>query len=311
MNDATLDRILEEPATGWLERRRAPGPRTHASIVIPARNEGESLRRLLPRIRTACGNIEVIVVDDGSTDDTADTARELGATVVSHPYNMGNGAAVKSGLRASSAEFTVLMDADGQHDPAEIQLLLDKLADGYEMVVGARGWSSQASMLRGFANAFYRRLAGWIVNKPVPDLTSGFRVMRTDRVKEFLFLLPNGFSYPTTVTMAFFRSGYPVAFVPITAHKRAGKSHIRLMRDGLRFLLIIFKVGTLYSPFKVFFPFSAAFAAVGISYYAYTFIDQGRFTNMSALLIITSILVFLIGLVSEQIASLIYSRVGR
>lgn len=222
---------------------------------------------------------------------------------------MGNGAAVKRGARAATGDVLVFMDADGQHDPQLIQILLDKLAGGFDMVVGARSSSGQANVSRGAANAFYNRLASWMTGHQVADLTSGFRAVRADRFREFLHLLPNGFSYPTTSTMAFFRSAYPVAYVAIPVAKRVGTgSHIRPLRDGLRFLLIIFKIATLYSPLKLFAPTSIVFFMLGLAYYGWTFFSQHRFTNMSALLMSAAVIVFLIGLVSEQITSLTYRR---
>src|SRR3546814_690908 len=200
------------------------------------------------------------------------------------------------------------MDADGQHDPACIDGLLTKMGEGYDMVVGARDWAGQAGVHRGAANAFYNWLASHMTGFEVKDLTSGFRAVRADKFSEFIHLLPNGFSYPTTSTMAFFRSAYPVAYVPIPVAKRIGKSHIRPLRDGVRFLLIIFKIATLYSPLKLFAPTAAAFFMIGLGYYGYTFAVQGRFTNMSALLFSASVIVFLIGLISEQITSLTYKR---
>jgi glycosyltransferase involved in cell wall biosynthesis len=220
---------------------------------------------------------------------------------------MGNGAAIKRGTRAASGDILVFMDADGQHDPSLIPQLLEKLAEGYDMAVGARDASGQANAGRGAANAFYNRLASWMTGHKVADLTSGFRAVRADRFREFLHLLPNGFSYPTTSTMAFFRSAYPVAYVSIPVAKRVGtSSHIRPLRDGLRFLLIIFKIATLYSPLKLFAPTAAGFGLLGVSYYAWTFATQARFTNMSALLLSAAVIVFLIGLISEQITGLTY-----
>lgn len=278
------------------------------SIIIPACNEGPSLGTLLPKIRARLPESEVIVVNDGSTDNTDDVCREHGVTVINHPYNMGNGAAVKTGVRAASGNILVFMDADGQHDPDDIPGLLKLLSGGYDMVVGSRSAQSQAGIGRMGANYLYNRLASWIVNRNVADLTSGFRVARSDKFREFLHLLPNGFSYPTTSTMSFFRAGYAVGYLPITARKRTGKSHIKLIRDGVRFFLIIFKIGTLYSPLKMFLPFSLFFFVTGLGYYIYTFTMQNRFTNMSALLLSVSVLIFLIGLVSEQITMLLYSR---
>lgn len=278
----------------------------NVSIVLPAKNESGGLRQVIPALQRHCPGAEVIVVDDGSTDDTADLCRGLGARVVSHPYSKGNGAAIKSGARAATREILVFMDADGQHKPEDVPRLLSRLHEGFDMVVGARNMASQAGAHRAAANGLYNALASWMVEQKVADLTSGFRAVKAHLFRQFLYLLPNGFSYPTTITMSFFRAGYSVAYEPIEAPKRIGKSHIRLVRDGVRFFLIIFKIGTLYSPLKLFLPISFAFFSLGVSYYGYTFMTYNRFTNMSALLLITSILVFLIGLISEQISSLNY-----
>ena len=279
------------------------------SVILPAKNESEGLQRTLPALRSRFPDVEVIVVNDGSTDDTALVASGHGAQVLSSPYSMGNGAAIKRGARAATGDVLVFMDADGQHSPELVQLLLDKLDEGYDMVVGARNAAGQANVSRGAANAFYNKLASWMTGHRVADLTSGFRAVRKDRFCEFLHLLPNGFSYPTTSTMAFFRSAYAVAYVPIPVEKRVGTgSHIRPLRDGLRFLLIIFKIATLYSPLKLFAPTAIVFGLLGLAYYGYTFLSEHRFTNMSALLISAGVIVFLIGLVSEQITSLTYRR---
>jgi glycosyltransferase involved in cell wall biosynthesis len=279
------------------------------SVILPAKNEGEGLQRTLPGLRARFPEAEVIVVNDGSTDDTAMVATGHGAQVLSSPYSMGNGAAIKRGARAASGDILVFMDADGQHSPELVQLLLDKLDQGYDMVVGARNAAGQATVSRGAANAFYNRLASWMTGHRVADLTSGFRAVRADKFREFLHLLPNGFSYPTTSTMAFFRSAYAVAYVPIPVAKRVGtSSHIRPLRDGLRFLLIIFKIATLYSPLKLFAPVSGVFLALGLGFYGWTFATEHRFTNMSALLLSAAVIVFLVGLVSEQITALTYRR---
>ena len=282
---------------------------TDISVVLPARNEAEGLRRTLPALRAALPGAEVIVVDDGSSDDTAAVAAAHGARVLANPYAMGNGAAIKRGARAATGGVIVFMDADGQHDPALIPQLLARLEQGYDMVVGARGRDGQANAGRGAANAFYNRLASWMTGHRVLDLTSGFRAVRAERFREFLHLLPNGFSYPTTSTMAFFRSAYPVAYVPVPVARRVGtSSHIRPLKDGIRFLLIIFKIATLYSPVKLFAPAALAFFLAGFGYYIWTFATEHRFTNMSMLLFSASVIVFLIGLVSEQITSLTYRR---
>ncbi|UHQ19925.1 glycosyltransferase family 2 protein [Lysobacter sp. KIS68-7] len=278
------------------------------SIILPAKNEAEGLRQTLPGLRALMPDAEVIVVDDGSTDATAAVAAEHGARVLSSPYAMGNGAAIKRGARAASGDVLVFMDADGQHNPADIPKLLERLEAGYDMAVGARNAGGQANIGRGAANAFYNRVASWMTGHRIADLTSGFRAARAERFREFLHLLPNGFSYPTTSTMAFFRSAYPVAYVPIDVARRIGRSHIRPLRDGARFLIIILRIATLYSPLKLFAPASFVFGALGLSYYAYTYITQERFTNMSALMLSASVIIFLIGLVSEQITALTYRR---
>ena len=280
------------------------------SIVLPAKNEGAALKNLLPRLRQQHPQAEIIVVDDGSTDNTRELCEQNGVDCLSSPYAMGNGAAIKRGARAAKGDVLVFMDADDQHDPADIQRLLTKLDEGYDMVVGARDWSGQASASRGMANAFYNWLASRITGFEVADLTSGFRAVRASKFREFIYLLPNGFSYPTTSTMAFFRSAYAVAYMPIKVSQRVGKSHIKPFRDGLRFLLIIFKIATLYSPLKLFVPASVIFFLLGLGHYAYTFITLHRFTNMSALLFSAGVIVFLIGLISEQITALTYRRDG-
>lgn len=281
------------------------------SIILPAKNEAEGLRGTLPALRVAYPDAEIIVVDDGSTDDTARVAREAGASVLSSPYSMGNGAAIKRGARAARGEILVFMDADGQHGAGHVRALLDKLGEGYDMVVGARDRSGQANLHRGLANGFYNRLASWMTGHRIADLTSGFRAVRADKFREFLHLLPNGFSYPTTSTMAFFRSAYPVAYVPIPVAKRVGNgSHIRPLKDGVRFLLIIFKIASLYSPLKLFAPTAAAFFLAALGWYGYTFATQGRLTNMSTLLFSAAVIIFLIGLISEQITNLTYRRDG-
>ena len=279
------------------------------SIVIPAKNEEQGLAETLPKLRALYPETDIIVVNDGSDDRTVQVSEEAGVTVVSHPYSKGNGAAIKAGARVATGDYIVFMDADGQHDPADIEKLLYKLEEGYDLVVGARsGRESQASLMRWSANGIYNRIASWMVNRRIDDLTSGFRAVDRRKFLSFLYLLPNGFSYPTTSTMAFFRAGYSVGFVPIQVGPRMGDSHIRLVRDGVRFFLIIFKIGTLYSPLKVYFPTAVLVAGLGVLNYVITAWDTGtlRFTNMSTLLIMAGVLIFLIGLLSEQLTNLQY-----
>jgi len=280
----------------------------YLSIILPCLNEAASLKTLLPRLRALYPEAELVVVNDGSSDDSVEIATQAGAVVITHPYTQGNGAAIKNGARAATGEVLVFMDADGQHQPEDIARLLEKFKQGFDMVVGARNAASQASFGRLCANSFYNWFSSAMVGHKIEDLTSGFRAVRAEKFKEFLYLLPNTFSYPTTITMAFFRAGYSVAYLPIIAPQRIGKSHIKPFKDGVRFLLIIFKIGTLYSPLKLFFPLSLSFFMTGLGYYAYTFLSSNRFTNMGVVLFTTAILIFLIGLVSEQITQLLYSR---
>ena len=276
------------------------------TVVLPAKNESAAIGQTLAQIQQLQLAHEIIVVNDGSTDQTKQVAETAGAKVVTHPYSKGNGAAIKTGARTATGDIIVFMDADGQHDPQDIPRLIEKIEQGYDLVVGARQKGSQASVGRGIANALYNNLATYMTEQKVEDLTSGFRAVRADKFREFLYLLPNGFSYPTTSTMAFFRAGYSVTYVPIHAAKRIGKSHIHPLKDGVRFFLIIFKIATLFSPLKMFLPIAVVLFLMGTGWYGYTLWDAGRFTNMSALLYTGSIMVFLMGLISEQITNLMY-----
>lgn len=276
------------------------------SIVLPAKNESAAIGQTIAQIQQLHLAHEIIVVNDGSTDQTKQVAETAGAKVVTHPYSKGNGAAIKTGARTATGDIIVFMDADGQHDPQDIPRLIEKIEQGYDLVVGARQKGSQASIGRGIANALYNNLATYMTEQKVEDLTSGFRAVRADKFREFLYLLPNGFSYPTTSTMAFFRAGYSVTYVPIHAAKRIGKSHIQPLKDGIRFFLIIFKIATLFSPLKMFLPIAILLFMIGTGWYGYTLWDAGRFTNMSALLYTGSIMIFLMGLISEQVTALMY-----
>ncbi len=278
------------------------------SIIIPAKNEAASIADVVSEIRRIYADAEVLVVDDGSDDDTGTLAEQSGAKVIRHPISLGNGAAVKAGARAANGEVLVMMDGDGQHQPQDIPSLIAKLDEGFDMAIGARDSGSHAGIGRLFANGLYNVFASMISGHRILDLTSGFRASRANYFKKFLYLLPNGFSYPTTITMAFLRSGFPITFVPIKALERTGKSHIRPIRDGLRFLAIIFKIATLYAPLKVFLPISGIFFASGLGYYGYTYFTAGRFTNMSMLIFSASVIIFLIGLISEQITALTFTK---
>jgi glycosyltransferase involved in cell wall biosynthesis len=278
------------------------------SIVIPAFNEAKSLAQVLEKIHALkLPQAEIIVVDDGSSDGTAEVAMSAGANVVRHPYNIGNGAAVKSGMRAAQGRLILLMDGDGQHKAEDIPKLLAEVAS-YHMVVGVRGKGSKLRFHRYVANTVYNLLASYVTQFKVQDLTSGFRLLSRRDALRFIDLLPNTFSYPTTLTLAFLRSGLTVKYVPIQSLYRSGQSKISLITDGIRFLLIITKIATLFSPFRVFLPVSLFFFLAGIGNYAYTFFTQGRFTNMSVFALTTSVIIFMLGLISEQIALLRMER---
>lgn len=278
------------------------------SVVLPAKNEAGAIEQTIKGIKGLELVHEIIVINDGSTDSTKEIAETAGAKVISHPYSKGNGAAIKTGARNATGNIIVFMDADGQHNANDIFKLIERIDQGYDLVVGARQKGSQASIGRGIANKLYNNLATYMSDHPVEDLTSGFRAVRAEKFREFIYLLPNGFSYPTTSTMAFFRAGYSVSYVPIHAAKRIGKSHIHPVKDSIRFFLIIFKIATLYSPLKMFLPFSVLLFILGSGWYGYTLYEYQRFTNMSALLYTGSIMIFLMGLISEQITSLMYKK---
>ena len=278
------------------------------SIIVPVYNEAENLKRLLGQIHSLrLPDSEIIVVDDGSNDGSAAVAMAAGANVVRHPYNIGNGAAVKSGMRAAKGRFIVLMDGDGQHKPEDIPKLLAD-ADRYHMVVGARAKGSKLRMHRNLANMVYNLLASYVTRFKVQDLTSGFRVIRRRDALRFIDLLPNTFSYPTTLTLACLRSGLTVQYVPIQTLYRAGQSKISLVTDGIRFLLIITKIANLFAPFRVFLPVSVFFFLGGVGNYIYTYVTQNRFTNMSVFALTTAVIIFMLGLISEQIALLRMER---
>ncbi|HEY2433688.1 MAG TPA: glycosyltransferase family 2 protein [Vicinamibacterales bacterium] len=273
------------------------------SIVIPAFNEADSIASVVEVLRAAAPWREIIVVDDGSTDETGPRAAAAGATVVRHPYNIGNGAAVKNGIRRASGDYVLIVDADGQHPPEDALRLAGRLGE-YDLVVGARTAETQATATRRAGNDALNRLAGYLTGRPIPDLTSGFRGARTSGLREYLHLLPNGFSTPTTTTLAFIKGGYAVAFEPIQARQRSGQSKIRLARDGAKFLMIIFKIVTLFSPMRIFAPISAAALLLGSAYGIWNVVVHARIPNGSVLLILFAVVVFLVGLVSEQISAL-------
>ena len=273
------------------------------SVVIPAFNEADDIADVVSWLRRSAAWHEILVVDDGSTDATSAAAQAAGARVVSHPYNKGNGASVKSGIREATGEYVLIIDADGQHQPADATRLVSRLGD-YDLVVGARAHATQATVARRLGNHLLNGLASYLTGRPIHDLTSGFRAARRQHLHEFIHLLPNGFSAPTTTTLAFIKAGYNVVFEPVEARLRVGQSKIRLLRDGAKFTLIVLKVVTIFSPLRVFLPVSLASFAVGLGYAMWTIATQSHVTNSSVLLIMLGVIVFLMGLVSEQIAAL-------
>ena len=278
------------------------------SVIIPAFNEAQTIGDVVRKIGSLYPDFEIIVINDGSTDDTAIIAEEAGATVYSHPYNIGNGAAIKSGIRAASGDILVFMDADFQHHPEDIETMLNYFPD-YDMVVGARSIKGQTSLGRALGNKIYNWLASYVAKFDIQDLTSGFRAIKSDIAQQFLYLLPNSYSYPATLTLAVLRTGRALKYVPIKVKvRKAGKSNIKFFKDGVRFFMIIVKICTLFSPFRIFLPVSFIMFCLGLSYYIYTFLASGRFTNMGALLFTTSIIIFMMGLISEQICQMRFER---
>lgn len=278
------------------------------SVVIPAFNESENICDLINGIKNQYPECEVIVIDDGSADDTASVAAEAGATVYSHPYNIGNGAAIKSGIRVASGDILVFMDGDGQHDPKDIESLLGHMPE-FDMVVGARVKGSQASVGRSIGNKIYNWLGSYVSKFPIQDLTSGFRAIKTEVARNFIYLLPNTYSYPTTITLGVLRTGRSLKYVPIKTKPRIkGNSNIRLFQDGVRFFMIIIRICTLFSPMRVFLPVSFLMFFLGLVRYAFSFLTEGRFTNMSALLFVSSVIIFMMSLISEQICQMRFER---
>jgi glycosyltransferase involved in cell wall biosynthesis len=282
--------------------------RVDVSVIIPAYNEAETIRDVIIKVKEIDPEFEIIVVNDGSKDQTGEIAREAGAIVYSHPYNIGNGASIKSGIRIASGDILVFIDGDGQHDPNDIAKMLQYFPE-YDMVVGARSKTSQVSIFRGLGNRMLNWLAGYVAKFRVQDLTSGFRAVKAEIAQSLLYLLPNTYSYPTTMTLGVLRNGKSLKYLPINAEKRKkGKSNISISRDGVRFFMIITKICALYSPFRNFLPVSFFIFLIGFIYYLVTFFTYGRFTNMSALLFTTSIIVFFMGIISEQISQMRFEK---
>ena len=289
-----------------MERKQASP--SSVTVLLPAYNEEQVIGTTIQRIKELHPDFEILVVDDGSTDNTMQVAIDAGANVWPHPYNIGNGAAIKTGLRCAKGDWIVMMDGDGQHNPEDIAKLLE-YKDSFDMVVGARSQGSKTFFHRNLANKVFNKFASYVTKFEVKDLTSGFRLVKKEAVRDYIYLLPNTFSYPSTLTMSYLRSGLSLKYVPIQTAARIGKSKIKLMSDGPRFLIIISKIATLFSPLRVFLPISIMLFLTGLFYYLYTFITMGRFTNMSALLFTSSLMICMMGLISEQISQMRYDRV--
>lgn len=272
------------------------------SIVIPACNEADIIGQVVAALLGTAPWREVLVIDDGSSDDTGGIAESAGARVIRHPYNKGNGASIKTAIRNAAGEYVLIVDGDGQHRPADALRVADQLGQ-FDLVVGARTLG-QASRARGAGNAALNWLAGYLAGRAIPDLTSGLRGARLSILREFIHLLPNGFSTPTTTTLAFIKAGYNVTFVPIEAQPRVGTSKISLSRDGVGFLMILLRVITIFSPLRIFLPISVASFTLGTAYAIFTIFTERHVTNSSVLLITLAVVVFLVGLISEQISAL-------
>ena len=295
-----------------MSTRRKIMPRI--SVIIPAFNEGIVIGNVIKNIRAVVNkldkNHEIIVIDDGSADNTAQSARDAGATVIQHPYNIGNGAAVKTGIRHARGKILVTIDGDGQHDPNDIIKLVNQIGP-YDMVVGSRNRESDTAAHRDVANMVFNSLATYISGRKIEDLTSGFRAIKTHIARQFVYLLPNQFSYPSTITLSIVRAGYSLGYESIRFSRREGKtkSKIKPLQDGLRFLMIILKIAVFYAPLKIFVPLSIIIFLLGVSYgLMRIFVLSAPYGQTSALLMSTAVLTFLVGLVSEQIAQLRFDR---
>ncbi len=288
--------------------KQRPDRKIGVSVIIPVHNEEMNIGVVLDElIKIKKEDWEIIVVDDGSTDRSGEIAQDKGAIVITHPSSLGNGAAIKAGMRKASGDVLVMMDGDGQHNPDDILTLLEGM-EKYDMVIGARDWGNQSGLHRWLANKIYNFFASYVAHRRIPDLTSGFRAVKREIAKRYIYMLPNSFSYPTTLTLALMKSGHSVTYIPINISQRKGKSKISLLKDGTRFLLIITRIATAFSPFRIFLPVSISIFIAGIGYYLYIYLTEYRFTNMSLLLFLLSVIVFLMGLISEQINQLRYDR---
>jgi glycosyltransferase involved in cell wall biosynthesis len=277
------------------------------SIVIPAYNEGEAIGETLTDLFSVIGEstrrYEVIVIDDGSADDTGAMAESNGARVVRHRKNKGYGAALKTGVLASQAEIVVFYDADNQFDPKDIERIVEEAKDA-DAVLGARTSKSYAPFSRKGGKKLLSWLANYLSRQKIPDLNCGLRAIHRDVLLGYLHLLPNGFSASTTTTLVLLREGYDVKFVPITVKKRIGKSTVRPLQDGMDTALLVVRLTTLLDPFRVFGPMSFFFFVFGCVW-GLRYLIHGKGLSIASLfLLVSSVIIFFFGLVADQVASL-------
>ena len=291
------------------ENKRIPA----LTVIVPIYNERERVIDTLSRILAVPLDTEVLAVDDCSSDGSSELVEQFAkehpsVRVFHHPYNMGNGATVKTGLRNARAPFVMIADADGQHPPEEIPRFFEKVQD-YDLVVGQRATGTEATLFRNFGNWVFNTFASYVAGCRIPDLTCGMRAMKRDIALEFIDLFPNGFSLSATSTLSVIKAGYSIAWIPIKSPKRAGKSKIRPLTDGSKFLLIIVRIAVFFKPLRVFLPISLFALFLGILDFTVTVISEGRIhiSPFAGLMFQSFLLIFLMGLMSEQIANLRFS----
>lgn len=275
------------------------------SIVIPAYNEESSITELIKRIFAVSKDFELIVSSDGSTDATVRLAKDAGAIVVEHPYNVGNGAAVKDGALRATRDYIVFMDADLQHQPDDVVQLLQYLPE-YDMVIGARTKESMTDLHRNIGNKILIKIAENISGHKINDLTSGFRAVKKELFLKFMHLYPLRYSYPTTSTLAFLSAGYFVKYVPLSSIQKRihGESNIRPLKDGMRFIHIILRVIMTFHPMKIFLPITLTLFLGGIAVSVYQLLQVGGIRSSSIILLLSSVIVFLNGMLAEQISQI-------
>lgn len=282
------------------------------SIVIPAYNEGTTIGNIIAQVHELHPYAEVVVVDDCSSDNTALVASAAGANVISRPYNIGNGAGVKTGVRAATGDVVIIMDGDGQHNPADISRLLGHIGR-YDMVIGARSRAGQQNWIRWLGNSLINRLGSYLTGLKMEDLTSGFRAFRRDILLHYIHLLPNQFSWPTTSALAFAKAGYHVRFEPIAMQRRqGGRSHQKLLKNGLKFTIIIFRIISLFNPLRIFIPVMLLFILLSVVSYFLGVANDGNWLHLpptAMFCLIAALFFFFFGLLAEMISALRFERV--